>query len=113
MPRSIRVCRVVRETRGCWLPLAAAVLCLLTASWGVPPFVAYVLIMASFGFCFDAATAWLPRGRVRPRAGVARAPGRHRRCARLQAVGRAPGRPRDARRSGGLALDGARGEARH
>jgi hypothetical protein len=61
MPRSIRAVRVVKETRRYWLPLAAAVLCLLTASWGVPPLVAYVLIMASFGFCFDAGSAWLAR----------------------------------------------------
>ena len=51
--------RVVKETRRYWLPLAAAVLCLFAASWGVPPLVAYALIMLSFGFCFDAATAWL------------------------------------------------------
>ena len=53
--------RVVKETRRYWLPLAAAVLCLFVASWGVPPLVAYALIMLSFGFCFDAATAWLAR----------------------------------------------------
>ena len=28
---------------------------------GPPPLVAYVLIMLAFGFCFDAATAWLAR----------------------------------------------------
>ena len=47
--------RAVKETRRYWLPLCAAVLCLFGASLGVPPLVAYVLIMLSFGFCFDAA----------------------------------------------------------
>ena len=51
----------MKETRRYWLPLAAAVLCLFVASRGVPPLVAYVLIMLSFGFCFDAGTAWLAR----------------------------------------------------
>ena len=37
--------RAVKETRRYWLPLAAAVLCLFAASWGVPPLVAYGLIM--------------------------------------------------------------------
>ena len=53
--------RVVKETRRYWLPLCAAVLCLFGASLSVPPLVAYALIMLSFGFCFDAATAWLAR----------------------------------------------------
>ena len=53
--------RVVRETRRYWLPLAAAALCLLVASWGVPPLAAYGLVILSFGFCFDAATTWLAR----------------------------------------------------
>ena len=53
--------RVLRETRRYWLPLAAAVLCLLAASFGPPPLVAYLLIMLAFGFCFDAATLWLAR----------------------------------------------------
>ena len=53
--------RALSETRRYWLPVAAAALCLLAASFGPPPLVAYVLIMAAFGFCFDAATAWLAR----------------------------------------------------
>ena len=53
--------RAVKDTKRYWLPLAAAVLCLLVASWGVPPLVAYGLIMLAFGFCFDAATLWLAR----------------------------------------------------
>ena len=53
--------RALKESRRYWLPVAAAALCLLAASFGPPPLVAYVLIMASFGFCFDAATAWLAR----------------------------------------------------
>ena len=53
--------RGVKETRRYWLPLVAAVLCLFAASWGLPPVAVYVLVMASFGFCFDAATAWLAR----------------------------------------------------
>ena len=77
--------RVVKETRRYWLPLCAAVLCLIGASFGVPPLVAYALIMLSFGFCFDAATAWLARA------------GRHRRHAPVQAVaGRPPPRTRTA-----------------
>jgi len=59
--RSIVPVRAVKETRRYWLPLCAAVLCLFGASFGVPPLVAYALIMLSFGFCFDAATAWLAR----------------------------------------------------
>jgi hypothetical protein len=53
--------RALSETRRYWLPVAAAVLCLLAASFGPPPLVAYALIMAAFGLCFDAATAWLAR----------------------------------------------------
>jgi hypothetical protein len=53
--------RAVKATRRYWLPLAAAVLCLLAASFGPPPVVAYALIMGAFGFCFDAATTWLAR----------------------------------------------------
>jgi hypothetical protein len=53
--------QAVKDTKRYWLPLAAAVLCLYAASWSVPPLVAYVLIMAAFGFCFDAATLWLSR----------------------------------------------------
>ena len=53
--------RAVKDTRRYWIPVAAAVLCLLAASWGPPPIVAYALIMFAFGFCFDAATAWLAR----------------------------------------------------
>ena len=53
--------RALKDTRRYWLPLAAAVLCLFAASWGVPPLVAYALIMLAFGLCFDAATAWLAR----------------------------------------------------
>ena len=36
--------QVVKETKRYWLPL-----------------VIYALIMLAFGFCFDAATAWLAR----------------------------------------------------
>ena len=57
----MRGVRALKETRRYWLPLAAAVLCLLVASWGVPPLVAYGLIMLAFGCCFDAATLWLAR----------------------------------------------------
>ncbi len=53
--------RAVSETRRYWLPIGAAVLCLLAASFEPPPLVAYALIMAAFGFCFDAATAWFAR----------------------------------------------------
>ena len=53
--------RALSETRRYWLPVAATVLYLLTASFGPPPLVAYALIMAAFGLCFDAATAWLAR----------------------------------------------------
>ena len=53
--------RAVMSTKRYWLPLAGAVLCLFAASWSVPPLVAYVLIMAAFGLCFDAATLWLAR----------------------------------------------------
>ncbi len=53
--------RALKESRRYSLPIAAAVLCLLAASFGPPPLVAYVLIMGAFGLCFDAATAWLAR----------------------------------------------------
>lgn len=53
--------RAISETRRYWLPLAAAVLCLVGTWFGPPPIAAYVLIMLAFGFCFDAATAWLAR----------------------------------------------------
>jgi hypothetical protein len=53
--------RALSETRRYWLPVAVAVLCLLASSLGLPPVVAYVLIMAAFGLCFDAATAWFAR----------------------------------------------------
>jgi hypothetical protein len=53
--------RAVKDTRRYWLPLVGAVLCLFAASRGVPPLVAYGLIMLAFGFCFDAATLWLSR----------------------------------------------------
>ena len=43
-----------------WIPLLAAVACLYGASL-TPPLVAYVLIIAAFGFCFDAGTLWLSR----------------------------------------------------
>ena len=51
----------LRETRRYWLPVGAAVLCLLAASFGPPPLVAYALIVFAVGLCFDAATAWLAR----------------------------------------------------
>ena len=53
--------RALKESRRYWLPVAAAALCLLVASFGPPPLVAYALIMGAFGLCFDAATAWLAR----------------------------------------------------
>ena len=53
--------RALKETRRYWLPLAAAALCLLAASWGPPPLVIYGLIIAAFALCFDAATTWLAR----------------------------------------------------
>ena len=53
--------RALSDSRRYWLPLAAAVLCLLAASFGPPPLVAYALIMAAFGLCLDAATAWFAR----------------------------------------------------
>ena len=57
----MRFMRALKESRRYWLPVAAAALCLLAASFGPPPLVAYVLIMCAFGLCFDAATAWLAR----------------------------------------------------
>ncbi len=42
------------------LPLIAAVACLFGASV-TPPLVAYLLIIAAFGLCFDAGTAWLAK----------------------------------------------------
>jgi hypothetical protein len=40
------------------LPLAAAVVCLVGSGF-VPPVVAYLLVVAAFGFALDAGTAWL------------------------------------------------------
>ena len=42
------------------LPLAAAAVCLLGAGF-VPPIVAYLLVVAAFGFALDAGTSWLAR----------------------------------------------------
>jgi hypothetical protein len=42
------------------LPLAATVVCLVAAGF-VPPIVAYVLVVAGFGFALDAGTTWLAR----------------------------------------------------
>jgi hypothetical protein len=53
--------RALLDTKRYWLPLGAAVLCLLVASLGVPPVVMYVLTMAAVGLCLDAGTAWLAR----------------------------------------------------
>jgi len=41
-------------------PLIAAVACLYAASV-TPPLAAYGLIIAAFGLCFDAGTAWLAK----------------------------------------------------
>jgi hypothetical protein len=53
--------RAVKDTRRYWLPLSAAVLCFLAASLGLPPLVAYVLIVIGVGFALDAGTTWLAR----------------------------------------------------
>ena len=42
------------------LPLAATVVCLFAAGF-VPPILAYVLVVAAFGFAMDAGTMWLSR----------------------------------------------------
>lgn len=42
------------------LPLAVCVICLVAAGF-VPPILAYLLIVAAFGFALDAGTAWLAR----------------------------------------------------
>ena len=42
------------------LPLAATVVCLVAAGF-VPPILAYVLVIAAFGFAMDAGTIWLSR----------------------------------------------------
>jgi hypothetical protein len=42
------------------LPLATAAVCLVAAGF-VPPVVAYLLVVAGFGFALDAGTAWLAR----------------------------------------------------
>ena len=57
----MRSMQALKQSKRYWLPLAAAVLCLLVASLGPPPLVAYALIMGAFGLCFDAATAWFAR----------------------------------------------------
>ena len=43
-----------------WLPLAGACVCFLAASF-VSPIVAWLLIVAAFGFVLDAGTAWLAK----------------------------------------------------
>ncbi len=52
------------STRRYWLPLAAAVACMLAIALShVPPLAIYALIVLSLGFCFDAATAlWARAG---------------------------------------------------
>jgi hypothetical protein len=42
------------------LPLATCAACLVAAGF-VPPVVAYLLIVAAFGFVLDAGTTWLAR----------------------------------------------------
>ena len=59
--RSITIVRALKESRRYWLPLSGAALCLLVASWGLPPVAAYLLIVVGVGLCFDAATTWLAR----------------------------------------------------
>ena len=59
----MRAMRALKESRRYWLPVAAAALCLLAASFGPPPLVAYVLIMGAFGT--DQAVA-LARGAAGP-----------------------------------------------
>jgi hypothetical protein len=41
-------------------PLIVATACLVAASY-VPPWVTYVLVIASFGLLFEAGTAWFAR----------------------------------------------------
>ena len=43
-----------------WGPVIVATGCLVAASY-VPPFVAYVLVLASFALLFEAGTAWFAR----------------------------------------------------
>ena len=43
-----------------WGPLIAAAACLVAASY-VPPWVTYVLVIASFMLLFEACTAWFAR----------------------------------------------------
>ena len=43
-----------------WGPLIVAVACLVAAHY-VPPWVTFVLVIASFGLLFEAATAWFAR----------------------------------------------------
>ena len=53
--------RAVKDTRRYWLPPRRGGAVPASRLLGLPPLVAYVLIMPAFGFCFDAATAWLAR----------------------------------------------------
>jgi hypothetical protein len=52
--------RGLLESKRYWIPLAAAVVCFYAASMA-SPIVAWLLIVAAFGFVFDAATAWLAK----------------------------------------------------
>jgi hypothetical protein len=47
--------RAVWSSKRVWLPFAAAVLCLTAAGW-TGPLLAWVLVMAAFGFCLDGVT---------------------------------------------------------
>jgi hypothetical protein len=53
--------RALLDTKRMWLPFVAAAICLL-GSGMVGPVLAWVLIMASFGFVLDGATIMYPKG---------------------------------------------------
>jgi hypothetical protein len=53
--------RAVWKSKRLWLPFAAAALCLMAASW-TGPVLAWVLVMASFGFCLDGVTLMWSKG---------------------------------------------------
>jgi uncharacterized membrane protein len=46
-----------------WLPMLAAVACLVVASMVTSPLIAFVLVIAALGFVLDASTKWFETAR--------------------------------------------------
>ena len=52
--------RGLLETKRYWIPLAAALACLIVALW-TGPIVGWLLLLTAFGLTLDGATAWFAK----------------------------------------------------